>query len=249
MNQPLNDHFSKIASSYASFRPTYPKDLYEYIISHVKHKNIAWDCATGNGQAARVLKNYFHNVFASDISTKQIENATLKDEINYGVFSAEKTPFADHSIDLITVAQALHWFNFDLFYKEVLRVLSKNGTLAVWCYGTFSIDQKIDPILNEFYINILGDFWPTERKYVDEKYETIPFPFNHIQNSGFNIALEWNIYELAGYLSTWSAVNRYIKTKGENPLRWIQNKLTPLWENPQEKKSVTWPLFLKIAIL
>jgi ubiquinone/menaquinone biosynthesis C-methylase UbiE len=173
----FKDLFSKQSKEYAVSRPTYPKSLFDFLAGLVERKDLAWDCATGNGQAAVALSKHFQHVIASDISKKQIENAKRKSNIRYEVFPAEKTALEDSSIDLVTVAQALHWFNFEEFYKEVKRVLRKNGVIAAWAYGLHSISPGIDKVTYHLYEDILGRYWPKERKYIESKYEDVPFPF------------------------------------------------------------------------
>ena len=154
----FKDLFSTNSKEYASSRPKYPRSLFEFLVGLVRHRNLAWDCATGNGQAAVVLSEYFEEVIASDASKEQIENAESRKNIRYEVFPAERTNVADSSVDLITIAQALHWFDLDDFYKEAKRVLRKDGNegdcgggggcgvIAAWAYGLHSVSMEIDKI-------------------------------------------------------------------------------------------------------
>jgi SAM-dependent methyltransferase len=241
------DLFSEGSKNYATFRPTYPVELFEFIYSYCKSYDAAWDCATGNGQAAKELAARFKQVQATDISAKQIEKATKQNNIFYSVGQAEKTLFADNSFDLITVAQAIHWINFDLFYPEVVRVAKPNALLAVWGYSLLSIDPIIDEILADFYSRVVGQYWDKERRFIDEKYQTIPFPFEELKSPEFTFSFEWTIDELQGYLGTWSAVQKFIKANQFNPVDKLIEIIRPNWK--QEKRTVNFPLFLRLGII
>ncbi|HEX7033246.1 MAG TPA: class I SAM-dependent methyltransferase [Nitrososphaera sp.] len=253
------DLFSKQSKEYANSRPTYPRALFEYIISLVGEKNLAWDCATGNGQAAIALADYFKQVVASDISAKQIENSQQRSNISYRIFPAEKTPLGDNSVDLITVAQALHWFDFDQFYSEAKRVLKKKsgesgrgGIIAAWAYGLHSISPEIDKISFRLYEGILGDrYWAPERKYVEAKYETIPFPFEQVSAPQFQIELNWNMLDLVNYFHSWSSVQKFMEKNKYDPVSDILDSLEDAWggkHRVNEKKKVVWPLYVKLGM-
>ncbi|MBK7652104.1 MAG: class I SAM-dependent methyltransferase [Flammeovirgaceae bacterium] len=252
------DLFSSHSQQYAEFRPTYPQILYDFIYSHVRSFEIAWDAGTGNGQAARVLSQRFKKVLATDISRKQLEQAFKKDSIFYSV-AGEKTEFANDSIDLITVSQAIHWFDLDKFYLEVKRVAKPDALFAVWGYGLLRIDPAIDLLITDFYKNVVGPYWNKQRKLIDEAYQTIPFPFNEIKAPEFGplvlteelempcseISLTWTIDQLEGYLTTWSAVQKYIQTNRVNPVKALINQIAPLWKG--QSLPVNFPLFLRLG--
>ncbi|MCX6182595.1 MAG: class I SAM-dependent methyltransferase [Bacteroidetes bacterium] len=241
------DNFSQQAELYAKYRPQYPDELYEFIFSKVKHFDSAWDCATGNGQVAKVLSNHFTLVEATDISAKQIENAFLEGNIHYAVQIAEKTFFKNQSFDLITVGQALHWFNFDEFFNEVKRILKAEGVFAAWCYGLNTVHPEIDAITQHFYQEIVGPFWDKERTHIEKKYESITFPFQEITSKDFNYKVEWTADEYLGYLSTWSSVQHFIKIKNSNPIELISQELIDKWG--MNKRTVTFPIHLKLVCL
>ncbi len=242
MNQG-KDLFSNHAQQYATFRPTYPKALYDFILGHVKNKSMVWDC--GNGQVANDLSPYFERVFATDLSAKQIENAIPGKNIEYAVSKAEQTSFQDSAFDLVTVGQALHWFDLPAFYKEVKRVSKPDALLAVWGYSLLSISPEIDPIVSHFYTHIIGPYWDRERKLVDDQYQTIPFPFEEIKTPDFEFSFHWTFDHFFGYISTWSSVQKYIREKSENPVDKLRSDLKPFWQNEEEK--VTFPLFLRLG--
>ena len=223
--------------------------MYEHLLSLCQHKDQLWDCGTGNGQVAGLLASYFRQVDASDISQKQLDQAISKDNINYLICRAEQTPFEDASFDLITVAQAIHWFDFKPFFEEVKRVAKPGAYLAVWGYGLLRIDKEIDALVDVFYTQTTGPFWAEERKHIDQQYESIPFPFQHINtNHQFSITRKWSLAQLEGYLNTWSAVQNYIRQHQENPVDQIIRKIEQrkLWP---AQKIVSFPIFLKTALV
>lgn len=244
----MKDNFSKQADLYASFRPSYPNALYHFIFTHVKNFETALDVATGNGQAASILADKFSKVYATDISKNQLNNAIEKKNIVYLVEPAEQFSFADNYFDLITVAQAIHWFDFEKFYAEVKRTLKKDGLFAVIGYGLIRVDDKVNFIIDHFYRNIIGTYWDKERKYIDEEYRTIPFPFKVIESPKLFIEYEWTLDHFLNYLQTWSAVQHYITANSMNPVNeeMIIN-LKTCWNN-SGKKKIQFPLFIKTGI-
>jgi len=240
------DYFSGHATLYATFRPTYPDALYEFIFKHLKNKSVAWDCATGNGQVAKQLALTFDQVYATDISQNQLDNASKKSNIIYSLSAAEKTSFKDHQFDLITVGQAMHWFKLDEFYNEVNRVGKTDSLLATWGYALCTIKPAIDELFLHFYHNVVGPYWDEARRLVEDEYRNIPFPFKQIPTPEFQLDVEWTFDEFVGYLSTWSATQKYIKANGINPLPAFAEQLKLVWR-PEEKHKVTFPLFLKLG--
>jgi SAM-dependent methyltransferase len=241
------DLFSIQASGYAQYRPTYPPELFHYIMSFVENKEAAWDCATGNGQAAVSLAAFFDHVFATDISEKQLQQAVPRSNIVYIKTSEETTSLAAQSIDLVTVAQAYHWFNFDGFYKEVLRVARPGAVVAVWGYSLITCnDERIYSRIRKFYTEVVGPYWDKERRHVDDHYTAVPFPFIQLPGKTFSIPVEYDLAALSGYLNTWSSVQHYIKANGSNPVDVFIDELSAVWK-PGEKYTFSFPLFLKIG--
>jgi SAM-dependent methyltransferase len=241
------DLFSVQAKAYAAYRPTYPRELFDYIVSFVDQRKTVWDCATGNGQAAVVLGEYFDKVEASDISEEQIRNAVQKENIHYQVCPAEKTAFADNSFDLITVAQAYHWLNWKAFREEATRVGKPNAVVAVWTYGLLSTDdERLNRLLDHFYRDIVGGFWDAERKYVDDAYTTVDFDFAPLPSRTFEINLQWTKEQFTGYLTSWSAVQHYIKQKNSSPIALIEKDLNELW-NDEDARAISFPVYLRIG--
>jgi SAM-dependent methyltransferase len=224
----------------------YPYELYEFIYRHLNQFDAAWDAGTGNGQAARELSKKFQKVFATDISDKQLLNAYRAENIFYSIAS-EKSSLADHSINLVTVAQAAHWFDMKLFSEEVNRVLKPDGKIAVWGYGLLTIHKEIDILINHFYDDVIGGYWDKERKHIEEHYVNLYFPFKEIATPSFTISVLWNRDELKGYFTTWSAVQKYISEKGENPVDKLMMEINTFWKG--EKQIVNFPVFLKLGSL
>jgi ubiquinone/menaquinone biosynthesis C-methylase UbiE len=242
----MKDNFSSQSDKYARFRPTYPDALYHYLLSIVPSRDNAWDCGTGNGQVAQVLAASFKKVFATDISLQQIENAFKHERIEYSVQPAEKTSFPGNSFELITVAQAIHWFDFDAFYKEVTRTIRNKGVLAVIGYGLIRLPPALDDIITAFYRDVVGVYWDKERKYIDDNYRTIPFPFNEIKSPAFENVVEWTFEHLIGYLGTWSAVKHYEKATGKYPVDLIHDELKKAW-GERETCTGRFPILLRVA--
>lgn len=236
------DRFSTQSSAYAAFRPVYPDVLYEFLYSHIGSFDRAWDCGCGNGQVARVLSTKFHHVDATDISQGQLDHAYRAGNITYTKCGAEQTPFADNTFDLVTVAQALHWFDIPLFFTEAQRVTKPNGIIAVWGYSLLRITLPLDKLITHFYTQVIGPYWDKERSMVDDHYRSVSFPFDPIPVGDFEFGFEWTLDELTGYLSTWSAVQNYKIANGTDPVGPLQNELKLLW--PNGKLPVKFPLFM-----
>ena len=242
----MKDNFSSESDKYAKFRPLYPEEMFTFIYSKVADRGRAWDCGTGNGQVAERLAENFAEVFGTDISESQLKNAFRAKNIHYSLQAAEKVAFPSDFFDLIIVAQAIHWFDFERFYAEVNRTGKSGGILAVVGYGMIQISEEINKIIEELYLNILKGYWDKERKYIDDNYESIPFPFEEIETPDFTSKMDWDLSHLIGYLKTWSAVKHYENSTGFNPVDKIVAKLKSQWK-PEEIKNVSFPILLRIA--
>ena len=240
------DYFSGQSQVYAAFRPTYPAALYDFMFSHLKNKSTAWDCATGNGQVARYLADHFEKVYATDISNEQLKSAFIAKNIFYSLSGAEQTRFPDNQFDLITVAQALHWIRVDEFYREVKRTSKPGALLAVWGYSLLSVSPPIDEVFLHFYENTVGPYWDDARRLVENEYRDIPFPFEPIAVPSFRIETTWTVDQFAGYLTSWSATQKYIQLHGVNPVHKFKEHIRTLWPT-NELKRVTFPLFAKLG--
>jgi ubiquinone/menaquinone biosynthesis C-methylase UbiE len=247
--KPTKDNFSIQSKGYSRFRPTYPMALYDELLSHVGRFGSCWDCATGNGQMAHVLADRFERVEATDISQQQLDKAEAHARVHYSLSRAEHTAFEADSFDLITVGQAIHWFDFDAFHAEVTRVSKNGGLLAVVGYGLMFVNEAFDKQLMQFYDGTIGSYWDPERKHIDSHYESIPFPFEAIElKQKHSIDVTWTLAQLEGYLNTWSSVNRFIEQNGHNPVTPFIQELRDagIWNDGQELE-VHFPLFVKLG--
>jgi ubiquinone/menaquinone biosynthesis C-methylase UbiE len=251
MPERFIDNFSSQSKQYSSSRPTYPESLFEFLYTVTPQNNLAWDCATGNGQAAISLSKYFNKVIASDASKNQIRYAFQRQNIVYKLFQAENAELDNDSVDIVTVAQALHWFDFDKFYSNVKRVGKKDGIIAVWSYDMHKINPEIDKIIDKLNVDgeILGSYWDKEAKYVKEKYKTIAFPFEEISVPVFKTTLDWNLLQLWDYMKTWSSVKKYYSENKLDPLDLVKAEVKILWGNEFDKKQVTWNINIRVGII
>lgn len=240
----MKDNFSTASDKYAQFRPTYPPELFHFLRKICSSRERAWDCGTGNGQVAGELAEFFYGVCATDISVNQLSQAIQKPNISYTKQAAEKTNFPDDHFDLVTVAQAVHWFDFDRFYTEVKRLLKKEAPIAIFGYGLFRSNPETDEVIQNFYQKIIGPYWDSERRYLEEKYKTIPFPFEELETPQFEIRNKWSLERLLGYLNTWSAVKHYEKQEGKNPVSLITDDLTTSFG---EIGEINFPVFLRLG--
>ena len=247
MSETEKDHFSGHAACYQQFRPNYPAPLFEYLASLCAAHDLAWDCATGNGQAAVPLARYFESVIATDFSARQIEQAERDAKVRYLVAAADQAPIEADTADLVTVAQALHWFDLTNFYPEVRRVAKPGGFLAVWSYEMHRITSEIDAIVRRLYSDIVGPYWPPERKIVEEGYRTLPFPFEELAPPAFEMVHSWNLEHALGYFGSWSSTQRYRKDTGQDPLLLIIDELKAAWGDPERVRDVVWPLNLRVG--
>ncbi|MBX2990797.1 MAG: class I SAM-dependent methyltransferase [Bacteroidetes bacterium] len=243
------DHFSKQSAEYAEYRPRYPKELFAYLASLTSEHELAVDCATGNGQAAVGLADYYGRVVALDQSPQQLAHAPRHPRITYQIGKAEALGVAPHTADLVAVAQALHWFSLDEFYAEARRVLKPAGILAVWTYGINCISPEIDTLVREYHDKVLEGYWPPERSHIIDGYRSLPFPFRELTPPAIEMQAEWTLEQLLGYLRSWSATQRYITATSKNPLNLIERALRKEWDTGRNTKRVFWPLTLRIGVV
>ena len=216
--------------------------------NNVNSFNAAWDCGTGNGQVALKLAERFNTVYATDISNEQLALAPLRENIYYRQERAEKTSLPTGVMNLITIAQAVHWFDFDRYYAEVERVAAPGCIIAAWTYSTMKLTPQIDKVIDRLYMEITQPYWDKERMYVDEEYRTIPFPFQEIAVSQFSIVKNWPLEQFLGYLRTWSGVKHYIARMEEDPLLLVLDDLKAAW-GKKEITEVRWPVHMRAGIV
>lgn len=243
----FRDHFSIDSRGYARFRPTYPPSLFEALARLAPRRRLAWDCATGSGQAALGLAAHFEGVIATDASTRQLDAAIPHERIEYRIATAEHSGLGTGTVDLVAVAQALHWFDVERFYAEVRRVLTPGGVVAAWGYGNVMIEPAIDALLSRFYQRDVGAYWPPERALVDAQYASLPFPFEELPMPEFAIHRQLTLDELAGYLRTWSATQRYMLERGHDPVTVLEQELAEHWTHAGERKRTIWPIFMRVG--
>lgn len=241
----FKDHFSGHAAGYAAARPCYPESLFRFLARQCNGHALAWDCATGNGQAARSLAAFFDKVIATDASAEQIA-AAADNGVEFRVAAAEASGLDSASADLVTVAQALHWFDIDAFFAEVARVLRPGGVLAVWCYGTCKLDGDAERIVHDYY-SYLDPWWPPERELIERGYRDIELPGIALDCPAVAMTVSWNAQQMLDYLASWSATVRCREAIGENPLERIEAHLRAAWG--AGNLAVHWPVHLKASRL
>ncbi|MDB4905952.1 MAG: ycgJ 3 [Gemmatimonadetes bacterium] len=242
----FRDHFSAQAGGYATFRPTYPASLFTAIVALAPARRLAWDCATGNGQAAGALAPHFERVIATDASIAQVEAATPYPNVEYRVATAEQSGLEDSSVDFITVAQALHWFDLPAFGREARRVMAPGGVLAIWGYLLAEITPEVDQLVLELHNDIVGEYWPAGRDALLNRYEGLELPFEELPSPPAQMEHHWELAQLMGYLGTWSAVAAYRKQRGSDPLALVRERFERAWGNPSQLRAVRWPLHLHL---
>ncbi|MEO8432733.1 MAG: class I SAM-dependent methyltransferase [Acidobacteriota bacterium] len=243
----FSDHFSGHADDYARYRPDYPKELFGHLSGLSPSRQRAWDCATGNGQAALALAEVFEEVVATDASSRQLEAAAPDPRIRYAVAPAEDSGLPAGSVDLVTVAQALHWFDRLRFWEEARRVLRPRGVIAVWAYDLLRVTEEIDATVLRLYRDVVGAYWPPGRTLVEAGYRKLEFPFEEIEAPPFEMEKSWTLPELVGYLRTWSATRRFVASRREDPIRVVAEDLERAWGDPRAARTVRWDLDLRVG--
>ncbi len=243
------DHFSGVSAAYAAFRPRYPDALFDFLAQAAPAHDEAWDAGTGSGQAAVGLARHFKHVTATDASSAQIEHATPDPRVSYRVRPAESCDLADRSVDIVTAAQALHWFDRPRFWAEARRVLrpTGGGVIAVWTYVMVEIAPRIDEIVRRFYRDVVGPYWPPERRITEERYQTIEFPFAEFAAPDFVIEQQMTLDDVAGYIRTWSATRAFVKHHGQDPVDGLVAELAAAWRVPQQSRLARWPVAMRIG--
>ncbi len=239
--------FRSKSLEYKKYRPLYPKLLFDFLADTACACDLAWDCGCGTGQATAALSHYFNKVIGTDISEEQIKKAEKRDNIIYRVSTESESGLDDKSTDLVTCAQALHWFDLEKFYKEVKRVLKPGGIIAVWTYNLLRVNEQIDELIDKFYFDIIYNYWPRERKHVETGYKELGFPFTEISSPRFSMEAEWSLEQLIGYINTWTGVQNYIELESFSPLEFIEKELKSLWRNEKSEKKIVWPLTVEVG--
>jgi len=241
------DHFSTRAADYAAFRPRYPVALVEHLASIAPARGLVLDAGCGTGQLSVLLAQRFERVIATDASAAQIAHAEPHERVVYRVAPAERSGLDDAGADLVTVAQAAHWFALDSFYAEVRRVLRPGGVLALITYGVIEADGEVGAVLKHFYYDVFGPFWPPERRHVESGYRTLPFPFEELTAPPLAMRATWPLDGLIGYVDTWSAVRQAEKTLGREPMMRLTEALQAVWGDPAAVREISWPLAIRLG--
>jgi SAM-dependent methyltransferase len=244
----FKDHFSGQAATYAAYRPTYPPRLFAWLGGLVSRRGLAWDVGTGSGQAAVGLADHFDHVVATDASAAQLGHAARHPRVEYRVAAADASGLAAGSVDLVTVAQALHWFDIEGFFAETRRVLVPGGVLGVWCYGDPKLDDPaLDETLRRYNRGMIEEYWPPERDLVLDEYRAIRFPFDELTSPPFALEAAWSLAELGGYLRSWSATARYAKAHGSDPVVGVESEMRESWGPADARHVIRWPMTLRVG--
>ena len=246
----FKDHFSQRAALYAVYRPHYPDSLFTYLAGLTGEHELALDCGTGNGQAAVALAEHFARVVATDPSAAQLANATPRANVDYRAAAADHSELPPQSVDLVTAAQALHWFNAPAFFAEAKRVLKPDGAVAVWGYGDPVLEtDSLQRLLHNFNRVKLEPYWSAERQILLDGYRTIEFPFAEMTPPKFELRMRWTLAELTGYLRTWSATASYVERHGLDPVPELEAALATEWGDSGDHREIKWPLYLRVGKL
>jgi SAM-dependent methyltransferase len=240
------NHFGPRASQYAAWRPRYPNDLMDYLAAVSGDTDVVWDCGTGNGQAAVGLAERFSRVVATDASADMIAHAVPHPHVTYRVARYDSGLTAN-SANLVTVAQALHWFDLEPFLGEAHRVLRPQGVLAVWCYGLFGVDPGLDELIVRFAHGTLATFWPPERRFVDDEYRSFVLPLEELVPPRFEISESWHLSDFTRHVRTWSGTARCIASVGDAPVEAFEAAVGERWGDPAIRRTVRWPIHMRIG--
>lgn len=245
MSDAFKDHFSGVAEGYRAFRPGYPPELFQWLADAAPARERAVDLGCGTGQASVALAERFAEVIALDPSADQIARAEPHPRVRYAVAPAEATGLPDASVDLAIAAQALHWFDPARLYPELARIGRPGALFAAFTYDLCRVDAGVDAVIDPFYRDVIGPYWPPERAHVDAGYRTLPFPLHELPAPSFRIEESWDLEHVVGYLGTWSAVSAYRKQRGVDPIGLILEPLREAWGAPKQRRAVTWNLTLR----
>lgn len=250
----FKDLFSGHADLYLKARPHYPDALFAWVAAQAPARGCAWDAGCGNGQASVALARHFERVIATDPSEKQIGNAVADPRVEYRneprSFSARDgsayhTSIADHSVDAITVAQALHWFDLPAFVTEARRVAKPGALFAAWCYANCSVTPAVDRVIAHLYDGILGEYWSPERRLVEEGYASLDIPFVPVAAPAFEMRVDWSARQLLAYLTSWSAAQKYTQATDRDAVAAVADELIAAWGGAERIRPVRWDLAMR----
>jgi SAM-dependent methyltransferase len=243
----FKDHFSQAAAGYAAHRPSYPAALVDFLARVAPHRQLAWDAGCGSGQLSVLLGERFARVVATDASREQLAHATPHPNVRYALARAEASGVATEVVDLAVAAQAAHWFDLPAYYAEVRRTGRSRAVVALVTYDLVRIDPDIDRVVDRFYAQVLGSYWPPERRAVEDGYRSLPFPFDEIEAPPLEMGARWALADLIGYVGTWSAVRALARAQGQAPLVAFQQQLGRAWGREGTIRAVRWRLALRVG--
>jgi len=239
--------FSDRSDIYASSRPTYPAGLFAFLAKCCKRHDLAWDCGCGNGQAAVGLAEYFSRVEATDASAEQIAHARANERVNYSVGLAEETRFEDRSLDLICVAQALHWFDHTRYWAEVSRVLKVDGIFAVFGYSWFTIESIIDREIRSSILDVIEPYWAEQNKLLWNHYRDVSIPFSKLLTPDFSMTPSWSLTQLFAYIHSWSATRRCIDSLGDAFFIDAFERVSKVWGDSSLEREINMDFCLIVS--
>lgn len=245
----VKDYFSDHSGEYATYRPSYPEELADYLASLPGRRETVWEAGCGSGQLTRTLANRFGRVFATDASAEQLALAPRISNVEYRQTRAEESELADGTADLCVAAQAAHWFDLDAYYAEVRRVGRRGGAIALVTYGLMRVDERVDALVDGFYTSMQDGYWPPERRHVESGYAGLPFPFDEIDAPPIEMRAEWSLSELMGYIVTWSGTLAMIAAEGTAPIDALADRLATAWGAPAASRIVRWPLGMRVGLI
>lgn len=245
--EPFEDHFSDRAVAYAAHRPTYPAELVDFLADVAPRRTLSWEAGCGSGQFSVALARRFERVVATDASPRQIALAAPHPRVEYHRARAGASGLPDSTVDLAAAAQAAHWFDLEEYYAEVQRVARTGSAVALIMYATLECDPQIDPVIGRYYSEVLGPYWPPERRDVEECYRTLPFPFRETAAPELEIRLDWRLADLLGYIESWSAVRALEKVTGGAATERFRSEIELAWGDPETPREVRWPLSLRVG--
>jgi ubiquinone/menaquinone biosynthesis C-methylase UbiE len=241
------DLFSGHAENYARARPRYPGELFEYVASLCTNRRVAWDVGTGSGQAALGLVEHFDRVIATDASDAQLSHATAHPRVEYRVALAEEADLPAATVDLVTIAQALHWIRFEDFYANVRRIARPGAMIAAWCYTLPRVSAEVDAVCDRFCYGTVEEYWEAGRQWVEDRYEKVPFPFDEIKTPVFACRSQWTLTQYLDYVRSWSAVQKFMKATGVDPMPGIGEEFAAAWGEGGGVREVMSPVFMRVG--
>lgn len=243
----MSSPYGPLAAQYARGRPRYPGELFGWLASLVQGHALAWDCGTGNGQAAAGLAEHFQRIVATDLSAEQIRHAPPHPRIHYRVAPAESSELEPKSVDLVTAASAAHWFDLPAFAAEVRRVTRPGSVLAVWTYAPGMVMPPFHDVFRQFWDRMKP--WFAGANLVDRGYRDLVLPGEPLPPPGFEVRSDWTLDQVLDFVRSWSAFDAYRRETGDDPIPALAAELTPIFGDPARPLPFRMPLHLRVQRL